>query len=194
MQANHYFEKDSLVYQPLFFDLKDAAQKAELSKLMASDPEIIVHDDIESQIREFIKLSHPKTTFDTEKMDAAYADYMKGTDRDSYGIWVYYSWIKSLVHVLEKEDFITVRTNRNRYKITDEEQARMRGKKIGIIGLSVGQSVAMTLAMERSCEELRLCDFDVLELSNYNRIRTKLTNLGLRKTVSVAREILEMDP
>lgn len=194
MQAKYNFDKDSLVYEPVFFDLKDASRKAELSKLMASDSEIIVHDDIESQIRELIKLKNPKTIFDTAKMDVAYADHISGIDRDTYGVWVYYSWNKSLVHVLEKEDFITVRTNRNRYKITDEEQARMRGKKVGVIGLSVGQSVAMTLAMERSCEELRLCDFDVLELSNYNRIRTKLTNLGLRKTVSVAREILEMDP
>ncbi|ETX00407.1 MAG: hypothetical protein ETSY2_39145, partial [Candidatus Entotheonella gemina] len=66
--------------------------------------------------------------------------------------------------------------------------------KVGVIGLSVGQSVAVTIAQERSCGELRLCDFDVLELSNYNRIRTRLTHLGLRKTVSVAREIKELDP
>ena len=46
--------------------------------------------------------------------------------------------------------------------------------------------------MERICGEIRLADFDILELTNLNRIRTGVHNLGLSKTYSVAREISEI--
>ncbi len=48
--------------------------------------------------------------------------------------------------------------------------------------------------MERIFGEIRLADFDSLELTNMNRIRTGLHNLGLSKVVIAAREIAEMDP
>jgi ThiF family len=46
----------------------------------------------------------------------------------------------------------------------------------------------------RICKEIRLADFDTLELSNLNRIRTGIHNLGLPKVVIAAREISEIDP
>ncbi|HPF91885.1 MAG TPA: hypothetical protein PLL57_14590, partial [Flavobacteriales bacterium] len=69
-------------------------------------------------------------------------------------------------------EFALVRTDRNRNKITREEQAILSSKKVGVIGLSVGQSVSLTLALERSFGEIRLADHDTLELSNLNRIRS----------------------
>ena len=48
--------------------------------------------------------------------------------------------------------------------------------------------------MERTCGEIRLADFDILELSNLNRVRTAVATLGLVKTVAAAREIAELDP
>lgn len=87
-----------------------------------------------------------------------------------------------------------MRTIRNKYKITEEEQLLLSKKKIGIIGLSVGQSVALGLAIERVFGELRIADFDHVELGNMNRIRTSLVNLGLKKTTIVKREIAEIDP
>ena len=46
--------------------------------------------------------------------------------------------------------FIAVRTNRNRNKITSEEQDMLAAKCVGIAGLSVGGALAMTLVMERT--------------------------------------------
>jgi hypothetical protein len=37
-------------------------------------------------------------------------------------------------------------------------------KRIGVVGLSVGQSVALVLALERSFAQLRVADFDTLDL------------------------------
>jgi hypothetical protein len=119
---------------------------------------------------------------------------LKEVDKNIYGHWVYYPWRNTLVRILEEPDFINVRTSRNKYKITQEEHDLLKRKRIGIIGLSVGQSVALSLAMERSFGELRIADFDTLDLSNMNRIRTGLYNLGIRKSWMVAREIAEIDP
>ena len=50
------------------------------------------------------------------------------------------------------------------------------------------------MAIERICGELRLADFDTAELSNLNRLRTGVYNLGVLKTIIAAREIMEIDP
>ena len=65
---------------------------------------------------------------------------------------------------------------------------------MGIAGLSVGQTTAIALAMERGCGRLKLADFDVIELSNLNRIRCSLDQLELPKWVVAARTIAEFDP
>ena len=48
--------------------------------------------------------------------------------------------------------------------------------------------------MERGCGTLKLADFDVIELSNMNRIRCGLHELELPKWVVAARAISEFDP
>jgi molybdopterin/thiamine biosynthesis adenylyltransferase len=70
----------------------------------------------------------------------------------------------------------------------------LRKKTIGIAGLSVGRSVALTIANERIAGALVLADFDKIELTNLNRLKVSLSDLGLNKSVSAAREISELDP
>lgn len=48
--------------------------------------------------------------------------------------------------------------------------------------------------MERLCGEIRLADFDKLELTNMNRIRAGLHYIQVPKVVIAAREIAELDP
>ena len=50
------------------------------------------------------------------------------------------------------------------------------------------------MAMERNCGLLKIADFDILELSNLNRIRSSVDCIGQKKTTLVAREIAEIDP
>jgi len=110
------------------------------------------------------------------------------------GVLVYYPWLRQVVKLLNKDAFCLVRSNRNRNKITREEERVLRSKKIGVIGLSVGRTVAITIAQESSVGELRIADYDTLDLSNLNRIKAPLTDIGLKKTTSVAREIALLDP
>ncbi len=111
-----------------------------------------------------------------------------------YGTWVHYPWSRRLVHLLPQEEFIELRTSRNRYLITAAEQAALATKRVGIVGLSVGQSVAFAIALERGAGELRLADFDTLELSNLNRLRSTAYDIGLPKVAIAARAIAELDP
>lgn len=181
------------IYKPVFYRLKDHSQLAEFKELL-NIPGVTLVDHILDQITEFVKLQHPEKRFSTEELKEATKKHIGETDLNEYGVWVYYPWSQRIVHVLDENEFIDVRTSRNQYKITKEERDILASKKIGIIGLSVGQSVSVTLAMERICGELRLADFDLLELTNLNRIRTGVHNLGLAKVYSVAREIAEIDP
>jgi molybdopterin/thiamine biosynthesis adenylyltransferase len=153
-----------------------------------------IHDQIDSQLRDLIKLLYPKKPLTDAEYSHHIDEKLKGTDPDNYGNWVYYPWRRSLVHLLPREEFVRVRTIRNAYKITFEEQALLATKKVGVIGLSVGQSAALAVAIERAAGEIRIADFDTLELSNLNRIRSSVCNLGLPKTHMVAREIAELDP
>lgn len=180
-------------YCPKLFS-PNSLQDSEKIMELKNNPSIIIYDSLESQVGELIKISHPSRTFTPRELQEEVEVFFKGRDRNMYGVWVYYSWRNTLVRVLEEKDFIRLRTSRNRYKITQEEQDLLCTKKIGIIGLSVGQSVALSLAMERTFGELRIADFDTLDLSNMNRIRTGLYNVGIKKTWIVAREIAEIDP
>lgn len=182
------------LYKPLFFRLNSKTESEQLMALFQSKSILFVYDELNNQLQELIKCKNPSLKLKSEQYSEMIAKHLEGVDPNNYGVWVFYPWSNTLVHLLDEKEFIEVRTNRNKNKITNEEQALLATKKIGIVGLSVGQSIALTLAMERVCAELKLADFDTAELSNLNRIRTGTQNLGLKKTVIAAREIAEIDP
>ncbi|HRO43282.1 MAG TPA: Rv1355c family protein [Flavipsychrobacter sp.] len=185
---------NSNIFRPDFFRIYNTQERKNFEELLSSDETILVHDEIVGQLKELIKSLNPSVKIKEDQYPALIEKHLAGKNIDQYGVWVYYPWSKKMVHLLDEEEFVEIRTNRNRYKITREEQAILKEKKIGIVGLSVGQSIALTLAMERTCGELRLADFDTAELSNLNRIRTGVENLGINKTIIAAREIAEIDP
>jgi molybdopterin/thiamine biosynthesis adenylyltransferase/nitroreductase len=196
LNAHLTLKKEDLnnIYAPLFFRLDNEADKEAFNGLIDTEPGIKLLDEMEGQLRELIKCINPSRPIPPDQYPDLIQKHLKRQEMNDYGVWVYYPWNNNLIHLLDEEEFVEVRTNRNRYKITRQEQETLRKKKIGIVGLSVGQSIALTLAMERTCGELRLADFDVAELSNLNRIRTGLHNMGTKKTIIAAREIAEIDP
>ena len=199
MSSNYLFKKRGLnqnnnCFRPIIYRLNLESDKKAFETLLEEVSNVLIFDEINSQLTELIKLRNPKLKFDLLQVNGLIEKHLGGIPIEEYGVWVYYPWSNRLVHLLDEEEFVLVRTNRNQYKITPEECSILSKKKIGVIGLSVGQSVAITLAMERCFGEIRLADFDTLELNNLNRIRTGVHNLGLNKAYSVAREISEIDP
>jgi len=108
--------------------------------------------------------------------------------------WVYYPWRRAVVRLLGPRSFELLRLNRNRNKLTQKEQTKLRSLRVGVIGASAGHSIAHVLAMEGIVGELRLADFDEIELTNLNRIPAGVMDLGVNKAVVLARRVAEIDP
>ncbi|WP_234655730.1 Rv1355c family protein [Dyadobacter chenwenxiniae] len=192
--AEKTLEQSDASFKPIFFRLSDVDDKKRLEVLLEKKPDILLSDTIYDQLFELVKIENPTQKLSPEQSDACIQKHLDGLSFREYGVWVYYPWSRRLVHLLDREEFGRVRTNRNNCKITPDEQQLLSTKKIGIIGLSIGHAVALTLATERSVGELRLADYDLIELSNLNRIQTGTHNLGINKSVVAARAIAEIDP
>lgn len=187
-------EAASICHELQFFRLQTLEAQASLQELLESGAVNSIYDTLDSQLRELLKIRNPSRALAPDELEAAVRDHLGTTESDAYGVWVFYPWSGRLVHLVDADEYAELRTSRNKYKITAEEQALLATKRVGVIGLSVGQTVALTLAMERGFGELRLADFDVLELSNMNRIRSGAHDMGNLKVVNAAREIAEIDP
>ncbi len=124
-----------------------------------------------------------------ERMEVIEPDILEESPR-----FAYYPWRRTVVKILGPRSFRRLRLDRNRNLITTDEQDRLGRLCIGLIGLSAGHVIAHTLAMQGLCGELRLADFDHLELSNLNRVPAGVFDLGLKKTTVAARRIAELEP
>jgi hypothetical protein len=98
------------------------------------------------------------------------------------------------VHVLPRKEFQQLRTDRNRGKLDPAGQQRLLGLRIGVIGLSVGNCAAITFALEGIGGAYKLADFDEFSLSNLNRLRAGVHDIGENKAVICARQMFEIDP
>jgi len=147
---------------------------------------------LEGQWREWFKCSHPGGS--SKHATSAFSAREGSSPTGRYGTVAWYPWRKKAVLLLEESEFIEVRTNRNRNKIRSEEQQELSMKSVGVVGMSVGRSVAIAMAMERVIGRLHLADSDTIELSNLNRIPASVFELGDSKLISTARAIAEVDP
>uniref|UniRef100_F4CB36 UBA/THIF-type NAD/FAD binding protein n=1 Tax=Sphingobacterium sp. (strain 21) TaxID=743722 RepID=F4CB36_SPHS2 len=181
-------------FRPIIFRRRHLEDRKEMDKLLAIEGAVQIIDTIDMQLAELIKIENPSESFDEKKLRTYIDAYIYPSSSFDFGAWVYYPWLNKIIHLLDEPEFVKVRTSRNIYKIKPEEINVLKEKKVGIVGLSVGQSIALTLAMERSCGELRLADFDSIELSNMNRIRVGVQDLGQSKVITAARQIAELDP
>jgi len=111
-----------------------------------------------------------------------------------YGVWFYFPWRNSILQTLPEVDFWKLRTIRNRYKISLEEQELLRTKEISVIGLSAGNAVLQVLSMEEIGGIFNIFDFDRFEVSNSNRLSHSLFDVGLEKVFLSSREVWERNP
>ena len=184
-------ERDA--WRPALFEPVRQTDLDALSTLLASGAVREVHDTIEEQLTELVRSREPART-DPSEIERAKREQLAGLAAWEYGTWAWFPWSGRLVHVLPREEFRLVRTDRNRGKIERPEQRRLFGKRVGIVGLSVGNSAAVTFALEGIGGAYRLADFDDFGLSNLNRLRAGVHHLGVNKAVITARQMYEIDP
>lgn len=180
-------------FRPVLLDVSLPADAAALAELRESNRLRELHDRIEDQVEELLGCLAPHDPFGGRSRSHAVAGIL-GSRPDQYGRWAWYPWSGRLVHVLPESEFRLVRTDRNRDKITRAQQQGLLRRRIGVVGLSVGSSAALTCAMEGVGGAFRLADFDRLGLSNLNRLRAGVHDIGVEKSVLCARRMYELDP
>lgn len=185
---------NSSLFKVDIFRLNNSDDKQAFETLRKEQPALRYTDNLQSQLEELVKCLYPHKKLKGEALAEAAQAHLGTTPSDEYGCWVYYPWRNEVIHLLDEKEFTYTRTSRNKYKITPDEQDILREKTIAVAGLSVGRSIAVTMAMEGIFREIRLADFDIIELSNLNRICTGVFDFGVDKTLSAARQILEIDP
>ncbi|MEU6715820.1 ThiF family adenylyltransferase [Nonomuraea sp. NPDC046802] len=146
---------------------------------------IAVLDTIERQLDELAGLRSPA---------GQRVQLVETADLAAYGCWAYLPWTEQVAHLLPPDEYLQVVTDRNRNKITSDEQRLLRTKRVGVLGLSVGAEAAVVIAQEHLCGHLVLADFDRLELSNLNRLGAGHADIGRPKTRIAARRIAAIDP
>lgn len=166
-----------LGWRPVVLDATRRVDRQVVANLRADDG-IETLDLVDQQRAELSKLLPPATP---ELVD----------EQPRY---VYFPWRRTLVHMLGPRSFDAVRLDRNRNRVTRNEQERLRRQRVGIVGLSVGHSAAAAIALEGGCGEMRLADFDHIELTNLNRVPATVLDVGVNKAVVAARRVAEIDP
>ena len=182
---------------PQFFDLSKPGQAATLTKLFNGKQIGQVADNYTDQLKEYFHILNPQIS-GGEALEEKFSKFLAGICKSAplftQGKWVYFPWLKTLVHILNEKGFFAVRTARNKLLITENEQEKFYSAKVGIGGLSIGSSVAAAIVIQGGAKHIRLGDFDRLSLSNTNRIKAGIQNLGLAKTTITARQIYEINP
>lgn len=184
--------------KPIFFDLKITEDQAKLENLLDEDPRIRIIDTYETQLQELFVLEHPSLHDNATQKAKEFAPYREahyaGQPAWQAGTWAYIPWRSCLLHLLDDDGYQQVRTARNLNLITAEEQKKFYNSTIGIAGLSVGNSVTLSIVLTGGGKRLRLADPDTLELTNLNRIRGSIVELTEAKVYMSARQIYELDP
>jgi hypothetical protein len=148
------------------FDLKLAEDQQRLHTLLDSGAIRSSHDTLEEQLGELIGFLHSGVKLTPGERAALVREHLAGSDPVDYGSWVFYPWSGLLLHVLPRDELRAVRSDRNRYKISPEEQSKLAGARIGILGLSVGNAAALTFALEGVGTTFKLALIHTDELEN----------------------------
>lgn len=186
--------RSELAWRPEVFRLALPEDRKRLDALRLEGGVREEVDALENQVAELVTIRKPELVRNPAGFQQAVREELGPGGWETYGAWVHYPWSGVLVRTLGEAEFVEVRTNRNRLRITAEEQAVLAEKTVAVVGLSVGSTFAVVVAMERSSGRIRLVDFDGIELSNLNRIRAGIVQVGLPKWVVTARAIAEVDP
>ena len=179
-------------------EIRGAEAAKGLEKIKSDNADIKIVDTYPDQLEELFLLRNPRMRFVKDRAQSLgvfLEEYKKKNgDLKFCGSWFYFPWLRSIFHILPEDEFFEMRTGRNRYLITEQEQKNFYNSTIAIAGLSVGSHVAFTIVMNGGGKFFKIADPDTLSGSNLNRVRTGFTNIGEKKTDIVARQLYEMNP
>ncbi len=183
---------ENSIYKPEIFNATIPSDQKKIENLFGEQKIVYVINDLESQEKELQVTRHPELM----KQAMSLHETSRGSERQKIdgGRWIYYPWRRTIVHCLPPENYETVRLARNRDLITVEEQEKVRDARISVLGLNVGYSGAIALALGGVGSHFDLVDLDTLSLTNLNRFTAGLCDIGINKAVLAARHMYELNP
>jgi molybdopterin/thiamine biosynthesis adenylyltransferase len=167
--------------------------EAEVKDLVAKKNSRLL-DLLAAQWKELFVISHLSEIENKSEIDNL--DSFKKFCKNKSGAfkYFYYPWHNLVIKTVEREDYLSLKTNRNRDLITDEEQQKLSEFTVAVLGLSVGSNIAFLLTQTGISNKIFLADPDTLDTSNLNRLLTGVQDLGLNKAIISARKISEGNP
>lgn len=163
----------------------------DLKRFKKNNPFWEVHDIYKDQLNELFEVNYPQL-INTSNFEKKRTEFI--SKKKNGGEWIYFPWSGQLIHSVNRKDYYLLRTNRNRNLITKEEQKKLNDFAIGVVGLSVGGNMAVSLAYQGIANSMKLADFDSLATTNLNRVRAGIHHIGLPKTDIIAQQIYEINP
>ena len=190
MITSRSYKPESNWMQPEGFDLSSWADRSELKRRFQEgsitktiDPDIA---------EELFELRHPELKNDVKALEEFVGEYKAKGART--GSWFYFPWSQSLVHYLDQDSHLKLRTFRNRNMDTPDEQHELSKKHLLLGGLSVGSSIGEQIAYGGIGGKYTYADFDDLSLANTNRIKASMSQVGMQKLAIIGQKISELDP
>lgn len=182
-------EKFYSVYKPIIINLENSKDRKLLNDLFKRGKVWNVVEETVEQQKELRYVKNPRLLNSRLKSNDNINPLVnKG------GRWIYYPWSGQLVHILKPDSFKRIRLSRNNNLIDKLEQKKYEKITVAFAGLNVGNSAAVAIALEGGSTKMRFADNDSLSLSNLNRFRASLNDLGLNKAIISARQIYEINP
>ena len=184
--------------KPTVLQLQADDRPESLLDLLSRHPVRRFVDAYHQMLEDLFNARHPDAK-GAQDIDARFDDFLRSEVGSTelqwwMGAWIYYPWDEVLVRSLPNDGHHELRTARNRGLFDDKAMESYRQLVVGVMGQSVGASIAMTITLEGGADSMKIGDFDVLSASNLNRIRASIADIGLNKTVLTARQIYALNP
>ncbi len=180
------------------FDMTVPEDVGALAELRASGTVLRELDVLPALIDELFSIEFPFVPPGTSVYEKTLRRYLdnrwNGGSVDRLGVWAYYPWQQCAVHLPSEREFLLLRTARNRFLITPEEQDVFYTSRVGVGGLSVGLSAVTSLVLSGGAGQVRIADHDTLGLTNLNRLLGSVCQLGSPKTEICLQRVLELNP
>ena len=176
---------------PEVFKVPPGRGRATVSELFTA-ARVTVVDPIHEIVDELCQLRIFTGRAGGESKDQMAARYL--AEGDAFGSWVYFPWEHTMVRYPDPDDYYELRTFRNRHLVTADEHAILRNQTLAFFGLSVGRRILSQLAQSGIGNRYLFGDPDTISVTNLNRLQSSMSEVGLSKTESTARELGKVDP
>jgi hypothetical protein len=175
--------------KPILFNLRIEKERDDFVKFRNENIDVSYVDTLGEQENELSLVKDPSlvshVTLDSGN---------KFEVEDNSGIWAYFPWKKTAIRILDENEYSLLRLSRNYNLITPKEEKILANVTLAVAGLNVGNPGAICLALEGIGNNIKLADFDLLSVSNLNRFRAGLPDIGINKAVLSARQMYEINP